>query len=88
MITPGRVVLSKSGHDKDRFYLVVKSEDGSAFIADGRRRKLDAPKRKNPRHLGLTKTSFDMSEITTDKKLRSALALFLKDAQPGEEEGG
>ena len=47
----GTIVYSKSGHDAHRFYVVVSQSDGWVYIADGKRRKLEKPKRKNPRHL-------------------------------------
>ena len=39
-IESGLIVKSIAGHDKDRFYLVVKIEGGRAFIVDGKRRKI------------------------------------------------
>ena len=36
----GMIVKSVAGHDKNRFYLVVKIEENRVFIADGTRRKL------------------------------------------------
>ena len=34
-----------AGHDKNRFYVIVKIENESVFIADGKRRKVEDPKR-------------------------------------------
>ena len=87
--TEGRVVYSAAGHDKNRFYMVVKCEGDAIYIADGKRRKLEKPKRKNPIHLRRTNTVLDPLAITTDKKLRNALApLNNPSAAPNEEEGG
>lgn len=72
-IETGSIVWSKSGHDKGSFYLVVKMENGCAYIADGRRRKLCAPKRKNLRHLARVNRVVDLSEFDTDKKIRRVL---------------
>ena len=69
----GRVVWSKAGHDKHSFYMVVRMENGRAYIADGRRRKLDKPKAKNPAHLNSTKTIFEPETVKTDKRLRELL---------------
>lgn len=50
MLEYGEVVFSAAGHDKGSFYAVVGAgEDGSPLIADGKRRKLVSPKRKNPK---------------------------------------
>lgn len=72
-IETGSIVWSKSGHDSGSFYLVVKVENGFAYIADGRRRKLNAPKRKNMRHLSLVNRTVDVAEMDTDKKIRRVL---------------
>lgn len=75
MLQQGQVVWSAAGHDKDGYYVVVAVEaDGSCRIADGRRRKLAEPKRKNPKHLRPTRSVLELSEIRSDKALRRALA--------------
>lgn len=87
----GQVVWSAAGHDKDRFYMVVNLEKDAVWIADGKRRTLASPKRKNPIHLRKTNTVLDPDAVTTDKKLRQALAGFnhpTPDAPPANKEGG
>jgi len=75
MLQQGQVVYSAAGHDKDSFYVVVAVEgDGSCRIADGRRRKLAAPKRKNPKHLRPTRRFLEPAELRSDRALRRALA--------------
>lgn len=46
VIKIGMVVKSMAGHDSGSFYAVMRVENGMAYIADGKRRKTDAPKRK------------------------------------------
>jgi len=57
----GRVVKSKSGHDKGKFFCIVAVlDDKHVAIADGsQKRTLQAPKKKNLRHLEITLTVFD-----------------------------
>ena len=79
MIIPvGTVVKAKAGRDKEGFFVVVKAEDGFVFIADGRRRKVEAPKKKNPIHLALTNTVLSDS-MDTNRKIRTALREFRED---------
>jgi hypothetical protein len=47
----GRIVVSLSGHDKDRLYLVVGEENGYLFLSDGKIRRLQKPKRKKIKHI-------------------------------------
>jgi len=72
----GTVVRSAAGHDKNRFYAVVKSEAGYVWIADGKERKLEKPKRKNPRHVNPTTTVLELDSITSNKALRAMLKPF------------
>lgn len=72
-IVAGSIVKSKSGHDAGSFYLVVFCEGDFAYIADGRRRKLLKPKRKNKKHLAKTNGVVDLNDLNTDKKLRRVL---------------
>ena len=67
-------ILAKSvaGHDKGSWYVVVSQDENSVFIADGRRRKLAAPKKKNVKHVELTRKTISL-EHYTDKSLRKAL---------------
>ena len=48
----GAVVKSKSGRDKDRYFLVVGIIDSEyVYISDGSLRKVDKPKKKKIKHL-------------------------------------
>ncbi|MDR0903946.1 MAG: KOW domain-containing RNA-binding protein [Ruminococcus sp.] len=69
-IKTGSVVYSRAGHDKGNIFVVVRLEGDFAYIADGRQRKLESPKKKRIKHLQITNTSLDMTKITTDKELR------------------
>lgn len=47
----GQLVRSKAGRDKDHYYLVLGREDDILYLADGRARSIENPKRKNIRHV-------------------------------------
>ena len=68
----GMMVKSLRGRDEG-FFVVVGVKDGSVWIADGRRRKVERPKRKNPKHLQQTATVFDENEIKTNNGLKRLL---------------
>lgn len=71
-IKTGSVIISSAGHDKGRFMLVVGADGGRVLVADGKERKLAAPKRKNIRHIQGTWGSIELEGLT-DKKLRQTL---------------
>lgn len=76
-IQKGMIVRANAGRDKGRFFAVIGFLNEKAFIADGKTRKLENPKRKNIRHLSLTSHSI-CTETLTDKKLRNILSEFNK----------
>ena len=47
----GQVVYSKSGHDKGDVQMIIAVEGDFLILADGRRRKLEKPKRKKKMHV-------------------------------------
>ena len=78
MIPVGTVVKAKAGRDKEGFFVVVKSDEKWVFIADGKRRKVENPKKKNPIHLALTNTVLSDS-MDTNRNIRKALRDFRED---------
>ena len=63
---------SSAGHDKGSWYAVISRESGFVYIADGRRRKIQSPKKKNIRHIEITRKMVKL-DYFTDKSLRKAL---------------
>lgn len=51
---PGRVVVSRRGRDAGQYLLVLYTEGDFAFVADGRIRRLEKPKKKRKKHLAPT----------------------------------
>ena len=47
----GQVVYSKSGHDQGDVQMICAIEGEYLLLADGRRRKLEKPKRKKKKHV-------------------------------------
>lgn len=79
VIVAGMVVKSMAGHDSGSYYAVIRAENGFAYIADGKLRKVEKPKKKNPLHLQKTLVAVELADIT-NKKLRSALAALNREA--------
>ncbi|WP_316637661.1 KOW domain-containing RNA-binding protein [uncultured Ruminococcus sp.] len=71
-ITKGSVVIAKAGRDKGKAFAVIEVLGGrEVLIADGKRRPIERPKRKNVIHLQMTRTTVDC--ITTNRQLRNVL---------------
>lgn len=45
------LALSRAGHDKDVCYVVLDEDDSYVWLADGRRRTLEKPKKKKKKHV-------------------------------------
>lgn len=69
----GMIVRSAAGRDKGKFMVIVSIEGDFAYIADGRERKLDKPKKKRLKHIRVTNTVVDADCMATDKGLRKLL---------------
>ena len=82
-IRPGSVVISSAGHDSGRPMVVTGADGGFVFVADGKERKLDSPKKKNIKHVRMT-LSFIELEGLTDKRLRQTLRAFAEKQVTGE----
>lgn len=74
-ITKGSIVRAKAGRDKDSFFVVLSVQEGFAFIADGKRRKVEKPKQKKLIHLAVTNTTLTET-MDTNRKIRKALRDF------------
>ena len=73
----GRFVRSLSGRDKDLILVVVGvTDEGLLILADGKTRKLEAPKKKKQKHLALLSIP-PLEEQTigmlTNRKLKAAV---------------
>ncbi len=76
---PGRVAESIQGRDKGYFFLVLEAGDGIVTIADGRRHRLENPKKKKTKHLRAKPVLLDLKTLRPeggalqDSDLRRAL---------------
>ena len=67
---------SLAGHDKGDLQVVLETEGVFAYMADGKRRKLEAPKKKKLMHLAPTGTVLGEESLSTNRQIRTALAKY------------
>ncbi len=72
----GRIVISNAGRDKTKAMVIVKTTENYLLVCDGKERRLERPKRKNPKHLKLTNTFLEAHQLETNCALRRALKAF------------
>ena len=46
---------SKSGHDRNQIYLIKEKDEKSVYLVNGTNRTLDMPKKKNAKHIQISK---------------------------------
>lgn len=72
----GRIVQSSSGRDKGTYLLCVGRMDNFLLVCDGKRRPLERPKRKNPRHVIITDDRLPPEDVQTNRALRRSLRQY------------
>ena len=82
-VTTADIVRCANGRDKDRLFMVVETGDSCVLLADGKHRKLEAPKRKNRKHVRFlaacelpAAVQLKNGDKITDKALRKTMAAF------------
>jgi len=68
----GMVVCAAAGKEQNQLFVITRIEPNLVCLADGKRRTLEKPKRKNPKHVRPTRTIWDLQDMT-DRKLRGLL---------------
>lgn len=79
----GQIVRTLAGHDKDMLFCVLDVDGDVLLLADGKHRRVEAPKRKSIKHVA---PAGDFSNPTIEKvragqsarnrELRNALGAF------------
>ena len=76
----GRVVRSRAGHDSNDIFAVVGIDENFVFISDGKERKVEKPKRKNPKHIEVTSYMLSPEEMAANGRLKKALGRIKAEA--------
>ena len=69
----GMLAISKAGHDKACWYVVLKLEGENAFLVNGENRSLDRPKKKKLKHVNKTNKKADLDENVSNSDVRKML---------------
>lgn len=78
----GNLAKSIAGHDRDQIFVIVKEEGEYVYVADGRIRTLEKPKRKNKKHIQPIYYGKDglAPEMKRNEEIKRAIKLFARDA--------
>ena len=91
-IVRSSLVQATAGREEGKYFFVLETEGEYALIADGKCRKLEAPKRKKYKHLRLMPQSSSRvaekirsNEKITNSELRKAIAAISEHGNPDQE---
>lgn len=81
LYTPGQLVRSLAGHDKGSLMVILEvTEDGQClYLADGDRRPVTSPKRKNRKHVQPICRSLDGTGPWTNEQIKKAIKVYTKE---------
>lgn len=72
-----RYVLSLKGKDKGKIFLAIKCDTEYVYIVDGKRRRVEKPKRKKHKHVKIlqmsAQTSFAENTVFSNKLVRKLI---------------
>ena len=81
----GKLAISKSGHDKETVYVIIKEEATHVHLADGKSKTIEKPKKKNKKHIQIVKQlPKDITEILSrdrefrNEEIKRAIKLYQK----------
>lgn len=79
------LAISKSGHDKGSIYVIIKEEMDMYYLADGKYKLLEKPKKKSKKHIQIIKKlPKEVTEVFTEKdnfqneEIKRAIKLYCK----------
>lgn len=79
----GQLVKSKAGHDKNEVFLVMQVDPVYLYLVDGKRRRIEKPKRKKKKHVQITNiiakdiaNKIHNGEMLTNAHIRNSLKAF------------
>ena len=91
-IVRSSLVQATAGREAGKYFFVLETDGEYALIADGKCRKLEAPKRKKQKHLRFIAESdsrvaekIRRNEKITNSELRKAIAVIGENGNPDQE---
>lgn len=77
----GNLAKSLAGHDRNQIFVIVKEEGEYVYVADGRGKTLEKPKRKNKKHVQPIHYSNELiPEMKRNEDIKRVIKLFCADA--------
>lgn len=72
----GMLAKSKAGHDKDNVYVVIGLDDLYVYLADGRIKAIEKPKKKKYKHIQIIREKNKDIPVTDNVAIKRILKLY------------
>lgn len=79
----GTIVTSIAGHDKNKHFILLKTDSNYGYLVDGKSRTLKNPKKKNLKHIQFTSNKvldiYDEEKkhiIVTNEQIKRAIKIY------------
>jgi ribosomal protein L14E/L6E/L27E len=84
----GAMARSLAGHDKGEFFVIIRENEEYVFLADGKLRTMDKPKRKKKKHIQIIhedgeqrRKSLIQGNNLTDMEIRKSIRCYKRESQ-------
>ena len=74
----GRIVYSVSGRDRGELMVITGYAGSFPTVCNGKERRLENPKRKNPKHLKVTDAFLTPDRLKSNSSIRKALRQYAR----------
>lgn len=85
----GMFAKALAGHDKDEIYLIIEEKGDCVFLADGKIKTIEHPKKKKKKHIQLIKKAtacslnvkekIEKNAPVSNEEIKRAIKLFKKE---------
>lgn len=73
----GNLAKSIAGHDKEQIFVIVEEKGEYVYVADGRLRTIEKPKRKNKKHIQpIYYSNEQVPKIRHNEDIKRVIKLF------------
>lgn len=76
----GMLVRSKAGHDEGKVYVIIGVEGEYVYLADGKLKTIDRPKKKRKKHAQIILNKYDITNAD-DVKIKQILKEWNKEEE-------
>lgn len=89
----GNLIISKAGHDKSTRYIIIKEDNEYVYVADGRLKTVERPKKKNKKHMqpvsqydtGEIKSKLLQNQAVSNEEIKYVIKQSIKNVKNKEE---